>query len=676
MKVEQIMVIPVKIRPEETLAGILTKISDSDSDGLLVTAQEHVLGVINRRHLTNPRILLNLQITAADIMQTEFPIIDQSDDVQGIWDSMAEVLPVFDKNKLVGMVTRRNAGMAIYREQELKVKTFTAFADSVTSGMVAIDNNGTIKFFNKAAEKLTWRKQHEAIGCSLADAVIPTGLLDVAKTGIPQFDFRIEAFNHAYISNRTPILEEGKVVGAVGVFQDVSLTEKTLHELKVLNDMNGELSTVINSSYDGILVTNETGEVLRTNSAACAFFHLEERDILQKFVDDVLETQRPSLWKSILRSRKAVTKELSARHLLITGNPVFKEDGTLCQVVFNLRDMRVLHELSEELITTKELTYQYRQELESLRKAGEIIASSPKMLAVLDLAKRVASVDSSVFIKGESGVGKEVIAKFIHDNSKRSSGPFIQVNCAAIPETLLESELFGYKGGAFTGSRKEGKLGLFELANEGTLMLDEIGDLSLVLQSKLLRVIQEREFVRVGGTKTRKLDIRLISATHRDIVEMVEQGSFREDLFFRLHVVPLTIPPLRERPEDILPLIHNFRDQVLEKYGLDKDFSPEVLLWFLGEKWPGNVRELQNTVEQLIVTCPGSIVSKNQLVHEEINDAQGIRVSAILPLKEACTEVERQIISLALLRTRNTYDLAKLLGVNQSTVVRKLQRLG
>jgi len=574
------------------------------------------------------------------------------------------------------MVTRTASGLAIYREQELRIKTFEAVANSVTSGIVAIDEHGKIELFNKAAEKFTWRKQHEALGGSLAEMIIPTGLLDVVKTGLPQFDFRIEAYNHAYISNRTPILEDGKVVGAVGVFQDISQIENALFELKVLNELNGELSTVINSSYDGILVTDETGQVLRTNSAACAFLHLEEQDILQKFVDDVLEMQRPSLWKSILGGRKAVTKELSARHLLITGNPVFKEDGTLRRVVFNLRDLSLLHELRDELITTKELTHHYRQELESLRKGGEIIANSPKMLAVLDLAKRVASVDSSVFIKGESGVGKEVIAKFIHESSKRSSGPFIQVNCAAIPETLLESELFGYRGGAFTGSRKEGKLGLFELANQGTLMLDEIGDLSLVLQSKLLRVIQEREFVRVGGTKTRKVDIRLISATHRDISTMVEQGLFREDLFFRLHVVPLTIPPLRERPEDILPLVHNFRDQVWHKYGLDKDFAPEVLQWFLGEKWSGNVRELQNTVEQLIVTCPDSRVTKSQLAHEQMNDAQSIRVSAIVPLKEACTEVERQIICLALLRTQNTYDLAKLLGVNQSTVVRKLQRLG
>ena len=676
MKVENVMGVPVHIRPEETLAEVLTKISDSDADGLLVMSQERVLGVIGRRQLTTPQILLNAQLTAADLMQTDFPIIYQDDDVQGVWDSGVEVLPVFDLELLVGMVTRAAAGMAIYRKQELRLKAFEAVANSVTSGIVAIDELGKIKIFNKAAEKFTWRKQNEALDGSLADMIIPTGLLDVVKTGLPQFDFRIEAFNHAYISNRTPIIEDGKVVGAVGVFQDISQIENALLELQVLNELNAELNTVINSSYDGILVTDETGRVLRTNSAACAFFHLEEQDILQKFVDDVLEMQRPSLWKSILRGRKAVTKELSARHLLITGNPVFKEDGTLRRVIFNLRDLNLLHELREELITTKELTHHYRQELESLRKGGEIIANSPKMLAVLDLAKRVASVDSSVFIKGESGVGKEVIAKFIHENSKRSSGPFIQVNCAAIPETLLESELFGYRGGAFTGSRKEGKIGLFELANQGTLMLDEIGDLSLVLQSKLLRVIQEREFVRVGGTKTRKVDIRLISATHRDISNMVEQGLFREDLFFRLHVVPLTIPPLRERHEDILPLVHNFRDQVWHKYGLDKDFAPEVLQWFLGEKWSGNVRELQNTVEQLIVTCPDSKVTKNQLAHEQMNDAQSIKVSAILPLKEACTEVERQIICLALLRTQNTYDLAKLLGVNQSTVVRKLQRLG
>lgn len=677
MKVEEIMIEPIRIQPDQKLLDIFTKLSAFNAEGLVVaSAENEVLGVIERRLLTNPGILLNREITAADIMRRDFSKILGSDTIQKVWNSGENVLPVFNGEVLAGMVTRVDVGMAIFKEKELWVKTFDAVANSVTSGIVAIDESGKITAFNKAAEKYTWRKQSEALGGYLADMIIPTGLLDVVKTGLPQFDFRIEAFNRAYISNRTPILEDGKVVGAVGVFQDISEIECALHELKVLNELNTELNTVLNSSYDGILVTDEVGRVLRTNSAACTLCRLEEQDILQQHIDDVLQLQRPSVWKSILRVRKAVTKEVSARHLLITGNPVFKEDGTLRRVIFNLRDLSLLHELRDELKTSKELTHQYRQELNSLRKGGKIIAHSPKMLAVLDLAKRVASVDSSVFIKGESGVGKEVIAKFIHENSKRSSGPFIQVNCAAIPENLLESELFGYEGGAFTGSKKEGKPGLFELANQGTLLLDEIGDLPLILQSKLLRVIQEREFVRVGGTKIRKLDVRLISATHRDIAARVEEGLFREDLFFRLHVVPLYIPSLRERQEDILPLVHSFRDSVCQKYGLEKDLAPEVLQWFLCGKWPGNVRQLQNTVEQLIVTCPDSRVTLNQLLQEQEKETSVIRVNSIMPLKEAGFEVERQIFNLALKQTRNTYDLGKLLGVNQSTVVRKLQRLG
>jgi PAS domain S-box len=676
MKVEEYMIAPICIQPEQTLTNILTELTDFNAEGLLVKSQEKVLGVIERRQLTDSKILFDPEITAADIMKTDFPIINLRDDVQKVWDSGTGVLPVFDQELLMGMITRIDVGMAIVKEKELWVRTFDAVANSVTSGIIAIDESGKITTFNRAAEKFTWRKQSEALGGYLADMIIPTGLLDVVKTGLPQFDFRIEAFNRAYISNRTPIIEDGKVVGAVGVFQDISEIESALHELKVLNELNDELNTILNSSFDGILVTDEAGRILRTNAAACNLCCLEEHNILQKFVDDVLQLQSPSLWKSILRGRKAVTKEVSSRHLLITGNPVFREDNTLRRVIFNLRDLSLLHELRDELKTTKELSHQYRQELDSLRRGGDIIANSSKMLSVLDLAKRVAAVDSSVFIKGESGVGKEVIAKFIHENSKRSTGPFIQVNCAAIPENLLESELFGYEGGAFTGSRKEGKPGLFELANQGTLLLDEIGDLPLILQSKLLRVIQEREFVRVGGTKVRKIDTRLISATHRDISEMVKEGLFREDLFFRLHVVPLSIPALRERPEDVLPLVHSFREKVCHKYGLDKDFAPEVLQWFLSEKWPGNVRQLQNTVEQLIVTCPESIVTTSQLVKEQPDDTSVIQVSSIMPLKEASSEVERQILNLALKQTHNTYDLGKLLGVNQSTVVRKLQRLG
>jgi PAS domain S-box-containing protein len=676
MKVEEIMLAPICIQPQQTLTDVLTKLYKQNAEGLLITLHEKVLGVIDRRMLTNPELIINHNITAAEIMQSDYPTLYTCDTIQKAWDLGAGVIPVFEQELLVGMVTRLDVGMAIFREKELWVKTFDAVANSVTSGIVAIDEFGKITAFNKAAEKFTRRKQLEALGGYLADVIIPTGLLDIVKTGLPQFDFRIEAYNRAYISNRTPIIENGKVVGAVGVFQDISEIESASNELKISNELNAELNTVLNSSFDGILVTNEFGHVLRTNSAACGLCRLEEHNILQQFIDDVLQVQKPSIWKSILRGRKAVTLEVSSRHLLITGNPVYREDGSLRRVIFNLRDLSLLHELRDELKTTKELSHQYRKELDSLRKGGEIIAHSPKMLAVLDLAVRVASVDSSVFIKGESGVGKEVIAKYIHENSKRSSGPFIQVNCAAIPENLLESELFGYEGGAFTGSRKEGKPGLFELANQGTLLLDEIGDLPLILQSKLLRVIQEREFVRVGGTKVRKIDMRLISATHRDITEMVKEGLFREDLFFRLHVVPLSIPPLRERPEDILPLITSFKDKVCRKYGLDKDFAPEVLQWLFIQKWPGNVRQLQNAIEQLIVTCPETIVNINQLLKEQQNETAVIQVNSIIPLKEASNEVERQIFDLAMKHTRNTYELGRLLGVNQSTIVRKLQRLG
>ncbi|WP_088226611.1 sigma 54-interacting transcriptional regulator [Desulfosporosinus sp. FKB] len=676
MKVENLMIAPICIQPEQTLTEVVTKLFDANVAGLLVTLHEKVLGIVERHQLINPQIISNPSLSAADFMKTDFPKIYLRDNLQKVWHGGLEILPVFNQGLLVGMVEREVVGMTLFREKELWVKTFEAVSNSVTSGIVAIDQTGKITAFNKAAEKFTWRKQHDALGKYLADMIIPTGLLDVVGTGLPQFDFRIEAFNRAYVSNRTPIIEDGKVVGAVGVFQDISEIESASQELKVLNALNDELNTVLNSSFDGILVTDEAGRVLRANSAAYKLCNLDEQHILQCFIDNVLQLQRPSLWKCILHGRKAVTKEIKDRHLLITGNPVFKEDGTLQRVIFNLRDLSLLHELRDELNTTRELSHKYRQELDSLRKGGDIIANSPKMLMVLDLAKRVASVDSSVFIKGESGVGKEVIAKFIHKNSKRASGPFIQVNCAAIPENLLESELFGYDGGAFTGSRKEGKPGLFELANQGTLLLDEIGDLPLILQSKLLRVIQEREFVRVGGTKVRKIDVRFLSATHRDISEMVKEGLFRDDLFFRLHVVPLTIPSLRERSEDILPLVHTFRERVCKKYGLDKDFAPEVLQWFLNEQWPGNVRQLQNTVEQLIVTCPEPIVTISQLMQEQSDDKPAIQVNSIIPLKKASSEMERQILGLALRQTRNTYDLGRLLGVNQSTVVRKLQRLG
>jgi transcriptional regulator with PAS, ATPase and Fis domain len=311
---------------------------------------------------------------------------------------------------------------------------------------------------------------------------------------------------------------------------------------------------------------------------------------------------------------------------------------------------------------------------------GDFVAGSAEMQQVIELAMRVARTDSTILVRGESGVGKEVLTRIIHRNSTRKNKSLMKINCAAIPENLLESELFGYEPGAFTGATKKGKVGLIELANQGTLFLDEIGEMPLTLQAKLLQVIQERTFYRVDGTKAIAVDIRIITATNRELEKLVEEKKFREDLFYRLNVIPITIPPLRERKGDIVPLVGRFLDKFNKKYQMDKKISNDAFGYLLRYRWPGNIRELENMVEQLVVITPVDLIEPQHLpgyIHNlpnPIDKHDKVTVPGVVSLSEAMEEVEKQLFLSAYEHCKNTYQTAKILGVSQPTVVRKLKK--
>ena len=301
----------------------------------------------------------------------------------------------------------------------------------------------------------------------------------------------------------------------------------------------------------------------------------------------------------------------------------------------------------------------------------KIIIKSESMKQVVKLAIKVARVDSSVLITGETGVGKEVLARVVHKHSCRVNGPFIKLNCGAIQAELVESELFGYEPGAFTGARREGKPGLIELADGGTLFLDEIGDLPLNLQVKFLRVLQEREIQRVGGVETKGVNFRLIAATNKLLEDLVKQNKFREDLFYRLDVIPMTIPPLRERKEDILPLALYFLNKFSQKYGLSMRITPEVVAVLLNNDWPGNVRELENTIERLLVTGDTD-VAPDHLIHKSSSSNEYGK--SCLNLRDILDETEKHLILQAFEQCKTTREMAEVLGISQSTVVKKMRK--
>ena len=299
------------------------------------------------------------------------------------------------------------------------------------------------------------------------------------------------------------------------------------------------------------------------------------------------------------------------------------------------------------------------------------------MQNVMLLTKRLAAVNSTVLITGESGVGKGLIAKLLHEQGPRTGGPFVTVNCGAIPENLIESELFGYVSGAFTGSRAEGKQGLFEVAQNGTIFLDEISELPLNLQVKLLRVIQEREITPVGGVKPIPVDVRIVSATNKNLMELVKEEKFREDLYYRLNVVPINVPPLRDRPEDILPLIQSNLVKYNEHLNENKTLSPDVLTTLLKYPWPGNIRELQNIIERLIITTNEDIITDENLPIFLRQEAEkNANTNADLSLSAAMEKAEKEILTNALSSYKSTRAMAKVLKVSQPTIVRKLNKYG
>lgn len=448
--------------------------------------------------------------------------------------------------------------------------------------------------------------------------------------------------------------------------------------------LNRALDAIIENSYDGIYITDQDGITLYTNSAIERITGIPKEYYIGKSVDQLIKRGilNASVTHKVVKLRRTVSvvqDNFAGKETLITGSPVFNAAGEIEQVVTNIRDLSDLNELMHELTKVNELNNQYKQEIEKLRKITSqdgVVFVSDKMKMIYEIAERISDIDATVLILGETGVGKDVLARNIYNRSIRSKkGDFIKINCGAIPADLLESELFGYEGGAFTGANQKGKPGMFELAESGILFLDEVGELPLQLQVKLLRALQEREIQRIGGTKPKKIDVRIIAATNRNLSEMVKSGDFREDLFYRLNVIPITIPPLRERREDILALIDLFLTKANEQYKFSKEIDSRLKEYFYQHDWPGNVRELINIVERLVVLTDNQLLSINDLPEEyQPENRNQPNLNASLTLKEAVERAEKEILTKAAQTYQTTYEIAEALDSSQATIVRKLKK--
>ncbi|SFB22621.1 PAS domain S-box-containing protein [Lentibacillus halodurans] len=451
---------------------------------------------------------------------------------------------------------------------------------------------------------------------------------------------------------------------------------------KKLEKMNRELDTVIENSYDGIYITDSKGDTWKTNSAIERITGIPKEYYLNKNVDELVDRGilKNSVTKKVVefgRTVSYVQKNYAGKETLLTGTPVFNEENEVEKIVTNIRDLSDLNELQEELTKLNQLNDRYKKELSHLKnkhvQLRSIVTQSSQMKAVYETAERIADINATVLILGETGVGKDVLAKYIYEKGTRSKeGEFLKINCGAIPPDLLESELFGYEPGAFTGASQKGKPGMFEIADKGILFMDEVGELPIKLQIKLLQVLQEGEIQRVGGLHTKKVDVRIIAATNRNLEKMVAEGGFREDLYYRLKVIPIHIPPLRERSDDILPLVRLFLNQINDKYQLNKEFDQNLKEFLLSYEWPGNIRELYNLIERMAVTAKSDKIPIENLPPEH---HQGVwETNEIISLKEATEAAEQEIISTAVKKLENTYEVARALKTSQPTIVRKMKK--
>ena len=384
-----------------------------------------------------------------------------------------------------------------------------------------------------------------------------------------------------------------------------------------------------------------------------------------------------SVTLQVLEKKESVTITQTTKNrneILSTGTPVFDETGDVEFVIVNARDVTALNKLKNKLSLSE---YQLEKlKLEQKRFSG-VVVNSAVMQKIMGTALHIAKVDSTVLLTGESGVGKGVFARFIHEYSMRREGPFVKVDCSSIPESLFESELFGYEKGAFTGANQEGKIGLLEMASGGTVFLDEIGDMPIGMQAKLMRAIQDLEILPVGGHATRKIDVRFISATNVDLLKAIENKTFRADLFYRLNVVPIHIPPLRDRMDDIPPLINMIVDKINDKYGFDKTISVEAFDSLMKYEWPGNVRQLENTIERILVSNRDDVIKKSDLSADILGTSGDIEQEIDIyhnDYRELLANYDKKILEIAILNEGSIPKAAKILGIDATTIRRKLEK--
>jgi transcriptional regulator with PAS, ATPase and Fis domain len=595
---------------------------------------------------------------------------------------------VNDNEEVSGIFTKTGWIIAMLKEETQLNSRLGAILHTMYNGLIALDENGIITSINRAAETILATEAAKAIGKPAGRILPGLRLEDVLAHGNPSVGTLHSQEELSLLCNITPITCDENISGAIIVFQDLTDLIRIVSELESVTKLYRTLQSVMDFAYDGIIVVDETGCISMINKAAQRFLRKQEDLILGKPVEEVIENTR---LHNVLKTGVPEINELQFINqvpYVVSSLPIIRKGqivGAVGKILF--RNLEELKELARKLAGMD-------QDLPDRNAAGrlrdkhgtgfdQIVTADAAFRQVIEEAEVVSRSTSNILITGESGTGKELIAQAIHKTSGNRSGPLVKVNCAAIPDSLMESEFFGYAAGAFTGAQRSGKQGKLALADGGTLFLDEIGDMPLALQSKLLQVIQDRSFEPIGSNEPLKVNVRFIAATNRNLEDMVADGRFRSDLYYRLNVIHLHTPPLRERRQDINLLVQFFLEKYNHVFNTDiRDTSREVRDIFLDHSWPGNVRELENVIERAINFARGKIVEKQDLPHYLRENTPHAHHRQHNPskkrlLKPSREDHEREVILEALRRSGgNKAQAARTLGISRSWLYEKMTKMG
>ncbi|KGG80468.1 ATPase AAA [Caloranaerobacter azorensis H53214] len=554
------------------------------------------------------------------------------------------------------------------------INSFEEILKNITDAVIGIDKSGNVIIINEAAKRIFGLQAVKEK--KLEDFISSIKLNRVLKTGKKEVEKEFTYNERKFILSKMPLSKDKKIEGAIALFREITDLKK-IEEDKIHLEI---LNTILDVLNERVVVVDEKGIIIMMSKAYKEFIGCENPE--GKHVTEVIENTRMHIILKTGVMEIGEIQEVQGNKIVSMRIPIKRNGkviGAVGKVMF--KDVSDLVTLTNKVNRLEQELEYYKRELNKERTAKysfkDIIGSSASIQAVKELAMKVAKTDSNVLITGESGTGKELFAHAIHNASKRYLGPFIRINCAAIPEELLESELFGYEEGAFTGARKGGKKGKFELANGGTILLDEIGDMSIKMQAKLLRVLQEKEIERLGGDVVRNIDVRIIASTNKDLEMLVRQGLFREDLYFRLNVMSIKIPPLRERKEDISILAKKLLVKVSSKLGkYVEGISNDAIKCLESYDWPGNIRELENVIERAINLLDSDLIIKPEHLPEKITKNKTKKYFYEgKGLKNIIEEIEKEIILKCLEENDwNKNKVAKILGISRVGLYKKIER--